>query len=167
MGPANVMLDGADVEVFTSDKSKKVEPLFTVLLLNCMRGVRPVLASFPLSARKTNEDPLAVVNVLSVAVSSGPARDTVLGRAAERSTVRKFPPALNVLALKFTNAFVPLLFKLEPSRTMRNEFLFAGVPEVSWPPVALTNGPATLTVAGVVPDVKKKLLAVATVLSLN
>jgi hypothetical protein len=70
--------------------------------------------------------------------------------------------------LKFANPFDPLLFRIEPSRTIRNENLFnAGLPEVSWLPVALTKVPARLTDAGVVPEVKKKLLAVATVLSLN
>ena len=178
-GPASVTVDGAEVpglKSFTFVKVTRLEPISKVLFVNCMRGVGSVLSSFPFSDKKMNEQQLPppnvlkVLKVLPVALSSGPARDTVLAVAFESLIVRKFPAVSNVLALNVTRGSVPVLVSVELSVTIRNEFrLIAASPAVKSVFVALMSAPLRLRLGGSPVELlkRRKFRSVSTVLPLS
>ena len=83
------------------------------------------------------------VNVPPVSPRNGPARVTL----APSSACRTLNPAVNELLLNVTNGSVPLLVKVASSSTnIKDPEIFAGLPTVKAVFVALTTGPAKVSV---------------------
>ena len=153
-----------------SSKPTKLDPTSNVLLVNWKRGAVPVPSSFPDSATKRKLQQVLmlemVLKVLSVALSSGPARLTVLAVAPDWRTVRKFPAVFKVPLSKVTSGSVPLLLSVELFPTKRKDIRFKlGSPVVILVLVALKSGPPSVKVGGVAEVAKpRKFPAVVTVL---
>ena len=140
-GPFRVKVAGPGVPgltVPTSLKLTRLPPMSKVLSVSWKRAVVPELSSFPVSAKNRNEQQevvtwklLKLLKVLFVALSSGPARLTVLGVAPDRRKLRNAPEVLRVLWLKVISGSDPLLLSVELFPTKSKDLRFrSGSPVV-------------------------------------